>query len=234
MIKLWPAIDLINATSVRLTEGKYDSEEKMPRSAEESIKFYNQFKCVDRIHIVDLIGAKQQSSIERNYIKELRQLTDKSMEVGGGIRSIDTIEAYFNDGIDYCIVGTKGIQDLAWLEQMANQYPNRIYISVDAYRRDVKINGWEQDAQLDLFNLVNEIERFPLGGIIYTDISKDGRLEGPNFEITGQLVKASDKQIIASGGIRNQQDLTQLESLGVNAAIVGKAAHNADFWEGLS
>ncbi|ANQ65119.1 1-(5-phosphoribosyl)-5-((5-phosphoribosylamino)methylideneamino)imidazole-4-carboxamide isomerase [Staphylococcus equorum] len=234
MIKLWPAIDLINATSVRLTEGKYDSEEKMPRSAEESIKFYNQFKCVDRIHIVDLIGAKQQSSIERNYIKELRQLTDKSMEVGGGIRSIDTIEAYFNDGIDYCIVGTKGIQDLAWLEQMANQYPNRIYISVDAYRRDVKINGWEQDAQLDLFDLVNEIERFPLGGIIYTDISKDGRLEGPNFEITGQLVKASDKQIIASGGIRNQQDLTQLESLGVYAAIVGKAAHNADFWEGLS
>ncbi|MDK9870306.1 HisA/HisF-related TIM barrel protein, partial [Staphylococcus equorum] len=147
------------------------------------------------IHIVDLIGAKQQSSIERNYIKELRQLTDKSMEVGGGIRSIDTIEAYFNDGIDYCIVGTKGIQDLAWLEQMANQYPNRIYISVDAYRRDVKINGWEQDAQLDLFDLVNEIERFPLGGIIYTDISKDGRLEGPNFEITGQLVAASDKQI---------------------------------------
>ena len=206
----------------------------MPRSAEESIKFYNQFKCVDRIHIVDLIGAKQQSSIERNYIKELRQLTDKSMEVGGGIRSIDTIEAYFNDGIDYCIVGTKGIQDLAWLEQMANQYPNRIYISVDAYRRDVKINGWEQDAQLDLFDLVNEIERFPLGGIIYTDISKDGRLEGPNFEITGQLVAASDKQIIASGGIRNQQDLTQLESLGVYAAIVGKAAHNADFWEGLS
>ncbi|ANR68952.1 MULTISPECIES: 1-(5-phosphoribosyl)-5-((5-phosphoribosylamino)methylideneamino)imidazole-4-carboxamide isomerase [Staphylococcus] len=234
MIKLWPAIDLINATSVRLTEGKYDSEEKMPRSAEESIKFYNQFKCVDRIHIVDLIGAKQQSSIERNYIKELRQLTEKSMEVGGGIRSIDTIEAYFNDGIDYCIVGTKGIQDLAWLEQMANQYPNRIYISVDAYRRDVKINGWEQDAQLDLFDLVNEIERFPLGGIIYTDISKDGRLEGPNFEITGQLVAASDKQIIASGGIRNQQDLTQLESLGVYAAIVGKAAHNADFWEGLS
>ena len=234
MIKLWPAIDLINATSVRLTEGKYDSEEKMPRSAEESIKFYNQFKCVDRIHIVDLIGAKQQSSIERNYIKELRQLTDKSMEVGGGIRSIDTIEAYFNDGIDYCIVGTKGIQDLAWLEQMANQYPNRLYISVDAYRRDVKINGWEQDAQLDLFDLVNEIERFPLGGIIYTDISKDGRLEGPNFEITGQLVAASNKQIIASGGIRNQQDLTQLESLGVYAAIVGKAAHNADFWEGLS
>src|SRR5699024_3460549 len=201
-----------------------DSEEKMTRSAEDSIQFYTQFNCVERIHIVDLIGAKKQSSIERNYIKELRQLTDKPMEVGGGIRSIDTIEAYFEDGIDYCIIGTKGIQDLEWLELMSQKYPNRLYISIDAYRREVKINGWEQDAHLDLFDLVEKINQFPLGGIIYTDISKDGRLAGPNFEITGQLVEVSDKQIVASGGIRNQQDLTKLESLGVHAAIVGKAA----------
>ncbi|PTI56659.1 1-(5-phosphoribosyl)-5-((5-phosphoribosylamino)methylideneamino)imidazole-4-carboxamide isomerase [Staphylococcus xylosus] len=234
MIKLWPAIDLINATSVRLTEGKYDSEEKMPRSAEESIQFYNQYNCVDRIHIVDLIGAKQQSSIEQDYIKDLRSLTDKPIEVGGGIRSVKTIEAYFNDGIDYCIIGTKGIQDLEWLAEMAHQFPNRLYLSVDAYRREVKINGWEQDAELDLFELIEKIESLPIGGIIYTDISKDGRLEGPNFEITGQLVNATQKSVVASGGIRHQQDLEKLESLGVSAAIVGKAAHNPTFWEGLS
>ncbi|MGW7926072.1 1-(5-phosphoribosyl)-5-((5-phosphoribosylamino)methylideneamino)imidazole-4-carboxamide isomerase [Staphylococcus xylosus] len=234
MIKLWPAIDLINATSVRLTEGKYDSEEKMPRSAEESIQFYNQYNCVDRIHIVDLIGAKQQSSIEQDYIKDLRTLTDKPIEVGGGIRSVKTIEAYFNDGIDYCIIGTKGIQDLEWLAEMTHQFPNRLYLSVDAYRREVKINGWEQDAELDLFELIEKIESLPIGGIIYTDISKDGRLEGPNFEITGQLVNATQKSVVASGGIRHQQDLEKLESLGVSAAIVGKAAHNPTFWEGLS
>ncbi len=85
----------------------------MSRSAEESIQFYNQYNCVDRIHIVDLIGAKQQSSIEQDYIKDLRTLTDKPIEVGG-IRSVKTIEAYFNDGINYCIIGTKGIQDLEW------------------------------------------------------------------------------------------------------------------------
>ena len=201
MIKLWPAIDLINATSVRLTEGKYDSEEKMSRSAEESIQFYNQYNCVDRIHIVDLIGAKQQSSIEQDYIKDLRTLTDKPIEVGGGIRSVKTIEAYFNDGINYCIIGTKGIQDLEWLAEMAHQFPNRLYLSVDAYRREVKINGWEQDAELDLFELIEKIESLPIGGIIYTDISKDGRLEGPNFEITGQLVNATQKPVVASGGI---------------------------------
>ncbi|MCD8821344.1 1-(5-phosphoribosyl)-5-((5-phosphoribosylamino)methylideneamino)imidazole-4-carboxamide isomerase [Staphylococcus gallinarum] len=234
MIKLWPAIDLINATSVRLTEGKYDSEEKMTRTAEESIQFYNQFQCVDRIHIVDLIGAKKQSSIEQDYIKTLRNLTDKPMEVGGGIRSETTIQQYFDANIDFCIIGTKGIQDLTWLADMAQKYPNRLYLSVDAYRREVKINGWEQDAQLDLFDLVEQINHLPLGGIIYTDISKDGKLSGPNFEITGQLVKATDKHVVASGGIRHQQDLVQLETLGVHAAIVGKAAHDPNFWEGLS
>lgn len=113
------------------------------------------------------------------------------MEVGGGIRSHETIDAYLDDGIDYCIIGTKGIQDMDWLTEMAHEYPNQLYLSVDAYHREVKINGWEQDAQLDLFDLVKQIESLPLGGIIYTDISKDGRLSGPNFEITAQLVKAT-------------------------------------------
>ncbi|PHK48951.1 1-(5-phosphoribosyl)-5-((5-phosphoribosylamino)methylideneamino)imidazole-4-carboxamide isomerase [Staphylococcus edaphicus] len=234
MIKLWPAIDLINATSVRLTEGKYDSEVRMSRSAEESVTFYNQYQCVDRIHIVDLLGAKNKVSIESNYINHLRTLTDKHMEVGGGIRDKQTIEAYFDRGIEYCIIGTKGIEDLEWLTRVTKAFPNRLYLSIDAYHRHVKINGWEQDAGLDIFDLLRRVEQLPLGGIIYTDISKDGKLEGPNFEITQQLVESTQKSIIASGGIRHQQDLAQLESIGVTAAIVGKAAHNPTFWEGLS
>ena len=156
------------------------------------------------------------------------------MEVGGGIRDRNTIDTYFNNGIDYCIIGTKGIEDLAWLSHMTQAFPNRLYLSIDAYRRQVKINGWEEDAGLDIFDLLQQVEALPLSGIIYTDISKDGKLEGPNFEITQQLVQATQKSIIASGGIRHQQDLAQLESIGVHAAIVGKAAHNATFWEGLS
>ena len=92
MIDLWPAIDLINSTSVRLTEGKYDSKEKMEKSVEDSIRFYSQFKCVKRIHIVDLIGAKAKEVKEFDYIRSLRKLTTKPIEVGGGIRSKQTIE----------------------------------------------------------------------------------------------------------------------------------------------
>ncbi|HHA6896338.1 TPA: 1-(5-phosphoribosyl)-5-((5-phosphoribosylamino)methylideneamino)imidazole-4-carboxamide isomerase [Staphylococcus aureus] len=226
-------MDLIGSTSVRLTEGKYDSEEKMSRSAEESIAYYSQFECVNRIHIVDLIGAKAQHAREFDYIKSLRRLTTKDIEVGGGIRTKSQIMDYFAAGINYCIVGTKGIQDTDWLKEMAHTFPGRIYLSVDAYGEDIKVNGWEEDTELNLFSFVRRLSDIPLGGIIYTDIAKDGKMSGPNFELTGQLVKATTIPVIASGGIRHQQDIQRLASLNVHAAIIGKAAHQASFWEGL-
>ncbi len=165
MIELWPAIDLIGSTSVRLTEGKYDSEEKMSRSAEESIAYYSQFECVNRIHIVDLIGAKAQHAREFDYIKSLRRLTTKDIEVGGGIRTKSQIMDYFAAGVNYCIVGTKGIQDTDWLKEMAHTFPGRIYLSVDAHGEDIKVNGWEEDTELNLFSFVRQLSDMPLGAL---------------------------------------------------------------------
>ncbi|ARJ50680.1 1-(5-phosphoribosyl)-5-((5-phosphoribosylamino)methylideneamino)imidazole-4-carboxamide isomerase [Staphylococcus lutrae] len=234
MIKIWPAIDLIEGRSVRLTEGDYRTSEAMPRSAEDSIQFYNQFDCVDRIHIIDLIGAKAQQSVEMDYIRQLVQASRKPIEVGGGIRDERTLRHYFSHGVDYCIVGTQALTNVDWLTDMSHLFPGKIYVSVDAYHTAIKINGWQEDAALNLFEYVSQIEHLPLGGVIYTDISKDGKLEGPNFDITAQLVEATPLPVIASGGIRHQQDLLRLEALGVSAAIVGKAANQAEFWEGLS
>lgn len=234
MIEIWPAIDLIDSTSVRLTEGKYDSQESMPRTAEEAISFYSQFKQVSRIHVIDLIGAKNQQPTESDYIEQLVGLTELPIEVGGGIRTIDTIQSYFDKGISYIIVGTKGIQDLTWLAEVSRQFPNKIYLSVDAYVEEIKLNGWIDDAGLNLFDFVKQIDHLPLGGIIYTDISKDGKMEGPNFELTGKLVQSTRLPVVASGGIRNTDDIEQLNQLNVHAAIVGKAANTDAFWEGLS
>ncbi|NJH83478.1 1-(5-phosphoribosyl)-5-((5-phosphoribosylamino)methylideneamino)imidazole-4-carboxamide isomerase [Staphylococcus agnetis] len=234
MIKLWPAIDLIDGQSVRLTEGQYATSEKMSRSAEESIDFYNQYTCVDRIHIVDLIGAKQQTATEAAYIETLIKRSIKPVEVGGGIRNEKMLRAYFNAGVDYCIVGTQAIENIGWLQEMSTLFPGKLYVSVDAYNRNIKINGWLEETALDLIDFSKDIATFSIGGIIYTDISKDGKLKGPNFKTTEQLVEAVDVPIIASGGIRHQDDLHQLEAIGVHAAIVGKAAHHSDFWEGLS
>ncbi|EPC7164522.1 1-(5-phosphoribosyl)-5-((5-phosphoribosylamino)methylideneamino)imidazole-4-carboxamide isomerase [Staphylococcus pseudintermedius] len=234
MIKIWPAIDLIEGKSVRLTEGDYSTSEAMTRSAEDSIQFYNQFESVDRIHIIDLIGAKAQRAIEMDYIQQLIQASDKPIEVGGGIRNEATLRRYFDSGVDYCIVGTQAITNTAWLAEMSQLFPGKIYVSVDAYRTAIKINGWIEDAALDLFDYVAQIEALPLGGVIYTDISKDGKLAGPNFEITAQLAQATSLPVVASGGIRDRQDLERLEASGVTAAIVGKAANQSAFWEGLS
>lgn len=234
MIEIWPAIDLIDSTSVRLTEGDYTSKEAMTRTAEEAVSFYSQFECVTRIHVIDLIAAKQQTPIETDYIEQLVGLTDLPFEVGGGIRSLETVETYFNKGVQYIIVGTKGIQDVEWLKAAAEHYPGRIYISVDAFVDEIKVNGWLENTGIYLFDFVAKINQLPLGGIIYTDISKDGKLQGPNFELTAQLVNSTPLPVIASGGIRNQADLTQLEQAGVQAAIVGKAANTESFWEGLT
>ncbi len=120
--------------------------------------------------------------------------------------------------------GTKGIRILDWLKVMAHTFPGRIYLSVDAYGEDIKVNGWERDTELNLFSFVSQLSDIPLGGIIYIDIAKDGEIfPGPNFELTGQLVKATTIPVIASGGIRHQQDIQRLASLNVHAAIIGKA-----------
>lgn len=234
MIEIWPAIDLIDSTSVRLTEGKYETQEEMPRTAEEAIQYYTQFKQVSRIHVIDLIGAKNQNPTESDYIEQLVKLTDLPIEVGGGIRTTETIESYFNKGIDYIIIGTKGIQDIDWLEQITNLYPNKIYLSVDAYVEEIKLNGWIDDANINLFDFIKKISHLKLGGIIYTDISKDGKMSGPNFDVTGRLVQTTPIPIIASGGIRNKTDIDQLDCLNVHAAIVGKAANTDAFWEDIS
>lgn len=234
MIEVWPAIDLIDSTSVRLTEGDYETKEAMSRTAEEAIEFYSQYDCVTRIHVIDLIAAKQQTSLETDYIEQLVGLTQLPFEVGGGIRTLETIKTYFEKGIQNVIIGTKGIQDPKWLKTVAEKYPGRIYISVDAYIDEIKVNGWLEDTGLNLFDYVQQIDSAPLGGIIYTDISKDGKLEGPNFELTAKLAASTKLPVIASGGIRSKEDLEKLEKAGVAAAIVGKAANTQNFWEGLS
>lgn len=234
MIELWPAIDLINNQSVRLTEGDYATEERMARSPQEAIAFYNKFKSVKRIHIVDLMGALKQTPAEKDFIKELIQLSDSPVEIGGGIRSKETIEYYLNSGAEFVIVGTRGLKDLNWLADMTSLFPGKIYLGLDAKKDQVAVNGWTEDVNQSIFEVAQQTADLPLGGIIYTDISKDGKMEGPNFQLTKELVSATPHPVTASGGIRSLEDMQKLEKAGVKAAIVGKAANTDAFWEGIS
>lgn len=233
MIEIWPAIDLIDNQSVRLTEGVYASKEVMKRSPEDAITFYNQFKQVTRIHIVDLMGALHQKPTEKAFIKELIGISDYPIEIGGGIRSKETIDFYLSSGASYVIVGTRGLQDSQWLKEITSLYPGKVYLGLDAKKDQVAINGWTESVGKTIFDIAKETAALALGGIIYTDISKDGKMQGPNFELTKKLVELSPHPITASGGIRSSADLKLLEAAGVKAAIVGKAANTDAFWEDI-
>lgn len=234
MIEIWPAIDIIDGKNVRLTEGDYDTKEQMKRTPEEAIAFYATYPQVKRIHIIDLIGAKQESPAEQDTIRQLIAKSTLPVEIGGGIRSVETIQHYFEMGADYLIVGTKGLTDMAWLKSTAEQYPGRIYLAVDAFKEDIALNGWLETSSFTVTDMIQTINDYPLGGVIYTDITKDGKMNGPNFEITEKLIQLSKLPVIASGGVRHAEDIKRLEAIGAHAAIVGKACNKDAFWEGLN
>lgn len=232
-MKIVPAIDLIDGQNVRLTKGDYGTKNQMKRSPIDTIKFYSQFEQVTRIHIVDLMGALEKKSKETNLIAELKKSTDLPLEIGGGLRTKKDIERYAELGIDYFILGTRAILDLEWLRKVSAIYPGRIFVGIDARGEDIFVNGWTENSHWKIGDYIKEIKELNLAGIIYTDIDKDGMQQGPNFERTGELQTATSHKVIASGGVRNNEDLIRLEKSGVKEAIVGKAAHSAEFWKGL-
>lgn len=230
MIEIWPAIDLIDSKSVRLTEGDYNTSTEMERTPEEAIAFYSGFSMVKRIHIVDLMGALKKGPEESAFIRGLIKNCPLPVEIGGGIRSREIIESYLEAGASYLIVGTRGLKEPEWLSEMANAFPGKIYLGLDAREEMVSVNGWTEETGETIYQVVERSNRIPLGGIIFTDISKDGRMSGPNFELTAKLSRLSVHPVTASGGVRDMDDIMRLDSLGVHAAIVGKAANTPEFW----
>lgn len=228
-----PAIDLIDGESVRLIQGDYDQKSHMPRTPEEAIRLYEQYEQVKRIHVVDLIGAKEQAAKETNRVAELKKLTDIPLEIGGGLRNRETIEIYDELGIDYFILGTRAILDVEWLKEMVELYPGRIFVGIDAKGEDIYVDGWIKNSGRKIDEYIQEIEPLSIAGIIYTDIAKDGMEAGPNVERTAQLQKSTGHIVVASGGVRNEDDLKQLAAKGIKEAIVGKAANTDTFWEGM-
>lgn len=233
-MKIIPAIDLIDGESVRLKQGAYEQKSKMPRSPEEAVAFYSQYPQVARIHVVDLLGAKDQKTPEASLVGRLKQLTDIPLEIGGGLRELENLKHYDQLGIDYFILGTRAIMDVEWLREMVALYPGRIYVGIDAKGEAIYIDGWTKDSRREINEYMQEIEQLDLAGIIYTDIAKDGMEQGPNVQRTADLQKMTRHTVVASGGVRNQEDLTRLEAVGILEAIVGKAANTDDFWEGLT
>ncbi len=228
-----PAIDLIDGQNVRLSQGDYEKKSQMKRTPEEALEFYAGFKSVTRIHVVDLIGALKQEALESNLVRKLSELSSLPLEIGGGLRTLETIEQYHEMGVEYFILGTRAIVDVSWLTEAVKKFPGKIFVGVDAKENDIYINGWTENSGVKIDEYLAEIETLELAGVIYTDINKDGMGLGPNFENTARINNMTRHKVVASGGVRNKADLDELYSLGITEAIVGKASHTEEFWEGI-
>lgn len=222
---LFPAIDLLNGKCVRLTQGDYAKEQIYSVNPNE---IANQWisRGAEVLHIVDLNGAKTGKSTNQAIIQQITSNTNVPVQVGGGIRSIEQIEDYLAIGVDRVILGTAAIQNLPLIRHAVNIFKEKVAVSIDARNGYVATEGWRKTSNVLAVDLVKQLESIGVQTIIYTDILKDGMLQGPNFTEIKAIQKATSIRVIASGGISNVEDVIKLKEMDVYGAIIGKALYD--------
>ena len=219
-----PAIDLIAGKCVRLIQGQYDHQityENDPvRKAKEFIGAGALW-----LHIVDLDGARVGRPCNTDTISDIAALEKLKIEVGGGIRDEASIKQLLDIGVERVIIGTKAVRDFEWFSKMAEKFNGKIALGLDARGSKVATHGWMQDSPQGLLDFATEAAKLPLAAIIYTDITKDGMMAGPNFERTKELAEAVDVGIVASGGVSRISDIKKLAETKVVAAIIGRSLY---------
>lgn len=220
-----PAIDIINKRPVRLYQGDYNQVEEVDGSVLELAKRFEALGAT-YLHLVDLDGAKSGLKENQDIIKEVANSISIPIEVGGGIRDMESIAYYLDNGIDRVILGTSAIENLQLLETALKQYGDRIAVGIDCKDGFVYGRGWLEASDLYYVDFAKQLKGLGVKTIIVTDISKDGTLAGVNVEMLKQLQDEVDIQIIASGGVKDINDIYKLKELGVYGAITGKAMYH--------
>ncbi|MCC6903590.1 MAG: 1-(5-phosphoribosyl)-5-[(5-phosphoribosylamino)methylideneamino]imidazole-4-carboxamide isomerase [Polyangiaceae bacterium] len=224
-----PAIDLLHGKAVRLRRGDYDQVTYYERDPAEIASEWR--RLVPRLHVVDLEGARAGRTAQRELVARIVAAFGPGVQVGGGLRDLPTIEATIDLGVERVVLGTAAIKDPALVRQAASRWPDRVIVAVDAKDGWVATEGWEQTSDRRVEDLVRELSGLPLGGLLYTDIERDGTEVGPNVEATARLAAQSEIPVIASGGVGTLAHLAALARApgGIAAAIVGRALHEQRF-----
>ncbi len=221
-MKIFPAIDLYDGKAVRLYKGDFSQMTVYNENAAQvALKFRS--AGAKYMHLVDLEGAKQGSPANADVIKDIRMAFGGFVELGGGIRNMETVEYYLSLGIDRVILGTAAVTDPEFLKAAVKKYPNRIAVGVDILDGCVAIKGWTEKTQLKAEDFFRSMEELGIKTIICTDISRDGAMQGTNRELYKRLSCEFSVNIIASGGVSNMDDVLALNEMGLYGAIIGKA-----------
>jgi phosphoribosylformimino-5-aminoimidazole carboxamide ribotide isomerase len=225
MFQVIPAIDIIGGQVVRLTQGDYGQVDRYTFSPSEIAKTFEDHGA-KRLHIVDLDGAKKGEVVNLPTLQAIRKTVKCRIEFGGGIRSLDTAKRLIDAGVDYLVLGSLLVKQQALAESIIRHFPGKVIAGIDAKGQDVAVEGWIESSGMGLKTLIDHVNTLPLESIIYTDISKDGTLQGPNLEGLTQVAAWSKLPVIASGGVgtvAHIHSVRDLHALGVSGCIVGKA-----------
>ena len=220
-----PAIDIIDGNCVRLFKGDYSTAHKVADSILETAMGFEKAGA-KFIHVVDLDGAKAGKIVNSESILEVRKNCNVKMEVGGGIRSMESVEFYLEHGIDRVILGSAAIKDPEFVKEAVRKYSSQIAVGIDAKNGFVSADGWTDTSEINYVDLAKQMEDIGVKYIIFTDISKDGMLSGPNLTMLDELKSKVSCNIIASGGVANLKDIINLTDLDIYGAICGKAIYS--------
>ena len=223
-MKIFPAIDLYEKKAVRLLRGDY---ENMTVYSHNPIEIARDFeaKGAKYIHMVDLEGAKSHSVSTPNLsiVEQVARETDLFVEIGGGIRNMETVERYFEAGVSRVILGTAAVTDEDFLVSAVNKYQNRIAVGADVKDGFVAIKGWLEKSAYTLDAFLEKLSAIGVDTVICTDVSRDGAMKGTNTALYAEIAAKYKVNLIASGGVSGMDDLQKLSEIGIDGAIIGKA-----------
>jgi phosphoribosylformimino-5-aminoimidazole carboxamide ribotide isomerase len=224
-MKIIPAIDIIDGKCVRLSKGDYDTKKIYHENPLDIAKEY-EANGIQYLHLVDLDGAKAKTIKNLKTLEILASETNLIIDFGGGIKTRESLESAFNAGANQVTIGSIAVENLDICQEWIKEFgAEKLILGADCLDRKVKTSGWLENSNLDVIDFIQSYKAKGMIDVICTDISKDGMLEGPSFDLYQEILKESKVSLIASGGISSLKDLEDLKEQGCSGAIIGKALY---------
>ena len=229
-MKIFPAIDIKDKKCVRLIKGDFDNKTEYATSPIDQAEKYKDhgFK---NLHIVDLDGALTGETVNLDIIEEIITKYDLKIEIGGGVRTFESIEKYINVGAEKVILGSAAIKDKNFLKEACSKFQNKIALGLDAKDGYLSVSGWKENSNQLTLDFLKEVNDYGASRLIYTDINRDGTKASPNFEETAKLANISNCSVVISGGVSSIADIKKAKDLNnknIEGIIVGKAIYDGD------
>jgi phosphoribosylformimino-5-aminoimidazole carboxamide ribotide isomerase len=227
-MKIFPAIDIKDKKCVRLVKGDFDNKTEYKMSPVEQAGKYKDhgFK---NLHIVDLDGALTGEIVNLNIIQNIVNKFDLKVEIGGGIRNLESIQKYTDAGVEKVILGSAAIKDKNFLKKACDKFPNKIALGLDAKDGYLSVSGWKENSNQLTFDYLRKVNNYGVSRLIYTDINRDGMKQSPNYNETSKIAEISNCPVIISGGVSSIEDVKKAKNLkNIEGIIIGKAIYDGD------